>query len=60
MMSIERFRKVFSVIPESEKKKPILVIGNRIITWEEAFKEISSKTKLGEKIQKNMEELDII
>lgn len=59
-MSIERFRKVFSVIPDSEKKKPIIVIDDKTVTWGDAFKEISGKTRVGEKIQKKLEELEII
>jgi len=59
-MSIERFRKIFSIIPDSEKKKPVIVIDSEIIVWERAYKEISGKTKLGEKIQKELERLDII
>lgn len=59
-MSLERFRKVFSVIPESEKRKPVLVIEDKTISWEDAFKEISSKSKLGQVIQKKLEELNII
>lgn len=59
-MSIGKFRKVYSVLPDDEKKKPILVVNDKIITWNDAFSEISSKTELGGQIQKKLEELDII
>ncbi len=59
-MSMERFRKVFSVIPDSEKSKPILVLDEKIITWKDAFREISNKTDLGNQIQRMLEALEII
>ena len=59
-MSLERFRKVFSIIPESEKNKPIVVIDDKPISWIEAHKEISENTELGKKIQGKLEELNII
>ena len=63
-MSLERFRKVYSLLPESEKKMIVIVIGEgetaRKITWEEAYKEIKDDSKFGAVLQKVLEELDLI
>lgn len=60
-MSIEKFRKVWSTLPKEERKLPIVVIKDEVITWEKAYREIIlKKTNLGEKIQKKMEDLKLL
>ena len=59
-MSIERFRKVYSTLPEKEKDFPIVVVDNITFSWTDAFKEIQTNLELGKKIQKKLEELKII
>lgn len=59
-MSLDRFRKVFSIIPESEKKKPVIVIDDKTFTWEDAHQEILKNTEMGKQIQRKLEELNII
>lgn len=56
----DRFFKVFSGIPFSERKMPIVVIEDKSINWELAKEEITNETVLGEKILKLMIELKII
>ena len=59
-MSLERFRKVYSLLPESEKKLTVVVIDNEPITWDQAYNEIKTNTELGKKIQDKLEELELI
>lgn len=59
-MSLERFRKVYALLPESEKKLTIIVIGEQKITWEQAHEEITKNSPLGNGIQQKLEKLEII
>ncbi len=59
-MSLERFRKVYSLLPESEKKLTVVVIDNEPIIWDQAYNEIKTNTELGKKIQDKLEELELI
>lgn len=59
-MSLERFRKVYSLLPDSERKMVIVIIDERTFTWEEAYKEIKDGSELGERVQKGLEDLDLI
>ena len=58
--SAERFFKVYSNLPISERKNPIVVIDQQPISWELAYEEIGNETKRGEKIIKYIIELEII
>ena len=59
-MSLERFRKVYSLLPESEKKLAIITIEDKAVTWEQAYAEIAKDTHLGQQIQEKLEKLNII
>jgi len=59
-VSLERFRKVYSHLPEAERELPIVIVNDERISWEKAYKEIVGKTRLGKEIQKELERLDII
>lgn len=59
-MSLEKFRKVFSLLPEAERKLIVVVIDNKLMTWEATYKEIKENTELGKKMQKKLEDLNII
>ena len=60
-MSLEKFRKVWSLLPEQERKLPIVVVNDEVITWEKAYEEIIiKKSELGKKIQKKMENLKLL
>jgi len=52
--------KVYSNLPLPLRKEVVIVINDQPISWEVAYLEIKNKTKLGEKIQKRLEELEII
>ncbi len=61
IMSLEKFRKVWSLLPERERKLPIVVVNDEVITWEKAYEEIMiKKSKLGKKIQEKMENLRLL
>jgi len=59
-MSLDKFRKVYSLLPDSEKKLTIIVIDNQKYTWEEAYNEIVKNSDIGKTIQKKLEKLNII
>jgi len=59
-MSLDRFRKVYSLLPDSEKKLTIILINDGKYTWEEAYSEIVKNTNVGKEIQKKLEKLKII
>lgn len=63
-MTLEQFMKTYANLPINVRGEIILVINingkDKPITWDVAYLEIKSKTKLGEKILKNLDELDII
>jgi len=56
----DRFFKVYSGVPDSEKKVPIAVINNTPINWNLAYEEIKNETEKGKKILKILIDLDII
>lgn len=59
-MSLERFRKVYSILPEKEKTMVIVVVDDKEYTWEEAYRQIKENSELGKIIQRKLEGLDII
>ena len=60
-MSRENFLKLYSNLPINLRKEVILVLDDKgPISWEVAYLEIENKTKLGEKILKELEDLEII
>jgi len=59
-MSLNKFRRIWALLPKEEQKLPILVIDDKEITWERAHKEIAKNTELGKKIQKKLEKLNLI
>jgi hypothetical protein len=64
IMTLERFMKTYANLPINVREEVILVVNidgkDKPITWDVAYLEIKSKTKLGEKILKTLKELDII
>ena len=59
-MSLERFMKVYASLPLPERELTVIAIDNEPISWNRAHTEIKNKTKLGNQIQKKLEDLDII
>lgn len=59
-MSKDKFLKVYANLPEPEREQVIAIVDGKTYSWNVAFNEISNDTRLGEKILKRMEELDII
>jgi len=57
---VDKFRKIFSRLPEGEKKMPIVKVNDRIMTWEEAYYEIIKETEKGKVILKKLEEMGIL
>ena len=56
-MSKELIKKIFERLPEAEKKMPAVIVDGKTFTWEEAWIEVRDDKPLGEKIQKQIEEL---
>ena len=59
-MEKERFLKVYSNLPINLRKEIISVIDEKPVSWDVAYLEVKSDTKLGQKILKKLSELNII
>jgi hypothetical protein len=38
-----KFKRIFSLLPPAERKLPIVKVGDKFYTWEEAYEEIKKK-----------------
>jgi len=56
----ERFLKIYSNLPLGVRQEIILVLDKQPLTWNVAFIEIKSNTKLSNIILKKLEKLKII
>lgn len=59
-MSLSKFTKVFSSLPIAERDMVCCVIDGDGVSWRLAYEEIKNKTELGERIQKQLEDLKLI
>jgi len=59
-MTLSRFVKVYNSLPLAERNMPAVVIEGDAISWKLCYEEIKEKTELGERIQKQLEELKLI
>ncbi len=59
-MTLSRFVKVYNNLPLPERDLVCVVINDEGVTWKLAYKEIKDKTELGERIQKQLEDLNLI
>ena len=59
-MTLSRFVKTYNSIPLAERNMPAVVIDGEAVSWKLAYKEIKEKTALGERIQKQLEDLKLI
>lgn len=56
----DKFMRVYNNLPIKEREQTIVVIDDEPISWKMAEREITESTKMGEKIAKKLEELEII
>jgi len=59
-MTLSRFVKTYNNIPLVERDLACCVIDGEGVTWKLAYFEIREKTELGERIQKKLEEMNLI
>ena len=59
-MTLSKFVRVFNSLPLPERDLVCVVIDDEGITWRLAYEEIKKKTELGERIQKQLEDLKLI
>lgn len=59
-MSLSRFVKVYNSLPLAERDMACVVINDEAITWRLAYEEIKKKTELGQRIQAQLESLNLI
>lgn len=59
-MTLSRFVKTYNNLPLPERDMVCVVIDDEGVTWKLAYKEIKDKTELGERIQKQLEDLELI
>lgn len=55
-----KFLKIYSNIPDRLREDIIVIVDNKTYTWNTAYFEIKNDTKLGEKILKALEVINII
>ena len=56
----EKFLKVYANVPEGLRKDIIVIVDGKTYNWNTSYFEIKEKTKLGEKILKELEEIKIL
>ena len=59
-MSKEKFLKAYVNLPPPEREQVIVIIDNEPYSWNAAHNEIENNTKLGKKILKKLEALEIL
>jgi len=59
-MALSRFVRVYNSLPLKERDLTCVVIEGEAITWRLAYGEISENTELGQKIQAQLEQLELI
>ncbi len=59
-MTLSRFVKVYNNLPLPERDLVCVVIDGDGITWRLAYEEVKKKTELGERIQAELERLELI
>lgn len=59
-MTLSRFVKVYNNLPLAERDMPAVVIDDEAISWKLAYKYIKENNPLGEKIQEQLEQLELI
>ena len=55
-----KFMQIYANLPMNIRKEIIAVVDGEAVTWNVAFLEIRSETKIGEKILNNLKLLDIL
>lgn len=58
-LKVEFFR-IYANLPIEERNNVVVVIDKQPISWNIAYLEIKSNSKLGQQILKTLEELDIV
>lgn len=56
----EKFLKVYANVPDGLRNDIIVIVDGKTYNWNTSYFEIKEKTKLGEKILKALEELNIL
>ena len=59
-MTLSRFVKTYNNLPLPERDMVSVVIDDEGISWKLAYQEIKKKTELGERIQVELERLELI
>lgn len=56
----EEFFKIYANLPIEERNNVVVVINKQPISWNIAYLEIKSNTKIGQKVLKTLQELKIL
>jgi len=59
-MALSRFVKTYNNLPIPERDMVCCVIDGEGVSWKLAYSEIKEKTELGERIQAELERLELI
>ena len=55
-----KFKRIFSLLPVSERKLPVVSMGKKLYTWETINKEVNKKTVLAEKLLKELKKTGLL
>ena len=55
-----KFLKIYANIPDDLRSDIIVVVEDKTYSWDSSFLEVKDKTKLGQKILKNLKETKLI
>ncbi len=59
-MTLSRFVKVYNSLPIAERSQVCCLIDEEAISWKLAYGEIKDETSMGERIQAELEKLQLI
>lgn len=56
----EKFLKIYANVPEGLRQDIIVIVDGKTYNWNTSYFEIKEKTKLGERILKELESMEIL
>ncbi|MCK5107837.1 MAG: hypothetical protein KAQ83_03860 [Nanoarchaeota archaeon] len=56
----EKFFKIFTNLPDEERKNPIVIIEDKPVSWNVAYDHINNETKKGEEILNILNKIGLI
>ncbi|MEM0473335.1 MAG: hypothetical protein QXF88_01280 [Candidatus Aenigmatarchaeota archaeon] len=57
---VSKFIRIMSILPQSERKLPVIKLEERIYTWDDILNEVKKKTKDGERLLKELKKMGLL